>query len=112
MFGHTATHPAPQPRTVGLVDKEQQAAARRVGPVEELVDLGDRGPAKRRDVAARENGVVHARVAREVLGEHRLARAGRAVQHHVAVRSSVITKTPEAEQSKHKGQRLKTQAPC
>ena len=65
---------------VSLVDEQEEALARRSGPVEDLVHGGDAVAGHRRNVATRHDGVVHARVHGKLFGKHGLAGAGRAVE--------------------------------
>ena len=63
---------------VRLVNEEQQPAARALRPVKGLVQLRDRVAAQRGNVPSGEDGIVQPRGARQALGGHRLAGAGRA----------------------------------
>mmetsp|Transcript_21822 Transcript_21822/g.63498 ORF Transcript_21822/g.63498 Transcript_21822/m.63498 type:complete len:249 (-) Transcript_21822:878-1624(-) len=74
---------------IALVDKKEQAAAAGVRPLENFVDLCHRIPAKRGNVTAGEDRVLHARILCKRFGEERLASAWWAVEQEVAEGGSV-----------------------
>lgn len=89
MFGHLDALPVPK-KSVGLINKEYNAVALILGPVEEFVHLADSEGPEGGDVRAHHHRVLQTRLQGQFLREKGLTRAGRAVKHQVLTRRIVL----------------------